>query len=806
MKRLLSLLIVILVIQSTLAQNVTELHHRVKVFYSTTESFEQLKNAGIPIDHGIHRKNVFFESDFSEIELEKIQQLGFKTEVTIHNVRAFYINQNNPQHKDYISASQTRNTTCTTNGGAYQTPANFEVQNGNDFGGYYTYSEALQELADMNAQYPNLITTAANINDGSSDFLTEGDPNNATTPSIGSNPIKWFKISDNPNSSSEGEPQILYTAIHHAREPMSLQQLIFYMWYLLENYETDLEVQSIVNNTELFFVPVINPDGYLYNELTNPQGGGFWRKNRKNGYGVDNNRNYNYFVDGNPNNGVWGGPGSSANTGSEVHHGSGPFSEIENQAIKAFVEQHDFVIALNNHTFGRLIYYPFGYANVATPDDATFEGITSLLTSENGYDAFRDSPYAGDSDDFMYGTVGTHDKIFAMTPEIGTSFWPAASTIESTCKDMMFTNLAAAQLVGNYATIKDNTSNFLVNLNSNVTYNLQRLGLQDPANFTVSVNPITSNIVSVGAANTHNNVAYLQEINDAITINLDPNISFGDLVTYEIVINNGLFDKSQQVTKTYGVPTLLIDELGNDTTTNWTTSNWATTTEDFNSASSSITDSPNTVYANDANTTIALSNTIDLTDTSAAILSFYAKWDIEAGYDYVQVEISTDNGVNWTPQCGNYTKTGVPDQGNANGQPLYDGTQNSWVNENIDLSEYLGESILIRFQLVSDFTQRRDGFYFDDLQVQVIDANLNTSAFDANVFSVYPNPVSTKLTIQTNQSDYKISIYNLQGQRIFSSKNNSGNILIDSFKYAKGVYMLHIESKTSTKTLKIIKQ
>ena len=63
------------------------------------------------------------------------------------------------------------------------------------------------------------------------------------------------------------------------------------MWYLLENYDSDSEIQSIVDNTELYFIPVVNPDGYLYNELTNPNGGGFWRKNRFNGFGVDNNRN-----------------------------------------------------------------------------------------------------------------------------------------------------------------------------------------------------------------------------------------------------------------------------------------------------------------------------------------------------------------------------------------------------------------------------------------------------------------------------------------------------------------------------------
>jgi hypothetical protein len=60
--------------------------------------------------------------------------------------------------------------------------------------------------------YPNLITAPENI----STFLTEGEPDDSTTPSIGGNGIKWVKISDNPNSSEENEPETIYTAVHHA--------------------------------------------------------------------------------------------------------------------------------------------------------------------------------------------------------------------------------------------------------------------------------------------------------------------------------------------------------------------------------------------------------------------------------------------------------------------------------------------------------------------------------------------------------------------------------------------------------------
>ena len=776
-------------------------YHRAKIYYNSPEQLEQLINAGIPMDHGIHKKNHFFESDFSSEEISMVRANGFQVEVTIEDVKSFYLNRNNPSHPAYDNGQNYRNASCPDSGSTeYATPVNFDVKPGNQFGGYYTYSEILQELDDMATLYPNLITAPADI----SNFVTEGQPNNSTTPPIGGNTIKWLKISDNPNS-SEGEPQILYTSLHHAREPASMSQLIFFMWYLLENYATDAEVQSIVNNTELFFVPVVNPDGYLYNELTDPSGGGFWRKNRKNGNGVDNNRNYNYHIDGNPANGSWGGPGSSGNPGSDIYRGTAPFSEVENQAMKWFVEQHNFVLALNNHTFGDLVYYPFGYADVATPDENVFQGITAEMVSRNGYFPLRDSPFSGDSDDFMYGTVGTHSKIFSMTPEVGNSFWPSAASIEALGKEMMYFNLTAANLVGNYGTITETSSNYIPTLSSNIDYTLKRIGLQDPANFTVSINPVSSNIISAGSSNNHNGLSYGQEVNGSISLNLDPNIDTGDQITFELIVNNGQFDKVETITKTFGQPTLVLDELGNDTNTNWSTSSWGATTEDFVSASSSITDSPFGSYGNQANDIITLSNEIDLSGVLSANLSFQAKWDIENNFDYVQLEVSTNGGSSWIPQCGLYTNDGVSNQAGAFNEPVYDGLQADWVQEQIDLSDYLGESILIRFRLVSDTNVREDGFYFDDLQVNILEDNLGIDEFIQKNFMIYPNPVKDQLYINSQIQNYDVKIQTLQGQLLYAVKNQSNESTVNYSGYANGIYLMTITSEGQSATYKIIK-
>jgi carboxypeptidase T len=779
---------------SLCAQNTSQTYQRAKIYYSSPEDIVNLGRLDIPIDHGIHKRNHFITSDFSVSELRRAREAGYTVEVLIEDSQAHFLQRNKSR------TAEKRNVTCNNNADVYEQPDNFNL---GSMGGYLTYQEILDELDDMRTRHPNLISAPSNI----STFLTEGQPNNSVTPSIGGNPIKWIKITDNPDSESsvENEPQLLYNAINHAREPVSVMQLIYYMWYLLENYDTDLEVQNIVNNTELFFIPVVNPDGYLYNQVNSPNGGGFWRKNRKNGSGVDNNRNYNFYINGDPNDGVWGGPGSSSNPNSDIYRGSAPFSEIENQAVKWLVDNNNFKIALNNHTFGEILYFPHAYADLPTPDEDLFIALTSELVAQNGYTNFRDHPFSGDSDDYMYGTVGTHDKILAMTPEIGPEFWPPSNQVVSLCQDMMYLNLTAAHMVNNFATIKDATSSFIETTTPNIDYTIKRLGLIEPANFTVSVNPISSNIMSAGMNNTHNNLSYGQEINDFITLNLNSNINAGDTITYELIVNNGTFNQIVTVNKLFGQSTIVLDEPANDTATNWTTSGWEATSESFVSANNSITDSANSNYFNNENSSITLSNAIDLTGVLDANVTYYARWAIENNFDFVQVEISTNNGSIWIPQCGNFTNTGVPEQSGANNEPLYDGFQNDWVLESINLGDYLNQTILIRFRMVSDGSVTENGFFFDDLQFNVLEESLSVESFNQGDFEIYPNPVRDNLQIESQINDYTITVFSTHGQVLFYSKNNSRNRFLDYSNYAKGLYLMTIKSKKGSKTFKIFK-
>ncbi len=758
---------------------------KAKIYIDSDHDLISLMNEGIAADNGIIKQNTFIESVFSLQEINKAKLLGYNVDILIEDMQEHYIKN----VRDRVTPISKNPEPCT--GSAiidYDTPTNFNL---GSMGGFLTYSQILAELDDMQNLYPNLITLKSPI----SSFET-----------IENRPIYWVKISDNPNT-NETEPEMLYTAVHHAREPASMQQLIFYMWYLLENYDSDSDIQTLVDNTEMYFVPVINVDGYIYNETTNPNGGGYWRKNRRNNgdgtYGVDLNRNYSY---------QWGGAGTSGSSG-ETYPGTAGFSEPETQAIKWFCEQHNFVMALNNHTYSELLLYPFGYAsNIPTPDDATFDAISQLMVSQNGYTNQISSdlyPASGVSDDWMYGDTSTHNKIFAMTPEIGYAFWPSQSDIIPICKEMMFHNLTGATLIHNYAKIMDNSPIFVADINGNFDYTIQRLGLGEPGDFTVSIIPTSSNIINIGSTNTHNGLEMSEVVLGSISYTLDNTIQYGDLILYTLIVNNGLFNTEKEITKVYGNTTEILFDNGDSPTTYWDNSNWGISTNNYVSAPTSITDSPSGDYTSNSNNAIVLSDPINLTDALMASVSFYTKWDIENNWDYVQFEVSTDNGSSWQAQCGNFTNTGGSNQGNAESEPLYDGVQSDWILEEINLSDYLGQQILFRFVLVSDGYVTGDGFYFDDLSVKIIDSSTADIASDKlNHFSIYPNPADDVLRIiaPINANDYTLDIISITGQLIVRHKVSSSNPTIDIQNITKGVYFVKVYSEGISRVHKLIKK
>ncbi len=405
----------------------------------------------------------------------------------------------------------------------------------------------------------------------------------------------------------------------------------------------------------------------------------------------------------------------------------------------------------------------------------------------------------------MYGQTMNHDKIFALTPEMGLSFWPASTEIIPLCEKMMYTNLMTAKLVREYGSLSDLTPQFVGDQATFLAqFELTKLGLGGSGNFTISINPISSNITSVGPAFSVSGLAVNQSANGQIAVALANGTTSNDDIIYEYVMDNGQSIERKQVTKKFGQLQNILTDTASALAPTWTNNNWGLSTTTFVSPSSSITDSPNGSYSNSQNKRITLTNPINLAGVSNATITFAAKWELEDKYDYVAIEVSTD-GLLWIPQCGKYTRNFVQNIIEPS-VTAYTGTQTDWVTEEISLSDYAGQSIKVRFRLSTDVGTNLDGFYFDDFKVnKLLNSSLSTTNHELMLFNVYPNPVQNILRVNSTLNNYDIEIYNLQSQLILTQKGRQTTD-IDLSQLAKGAYLVQLKSDHGIKTEKIIKQ
>jgi len=771
MKKVITLFFVILFGANSFGQQMQ--YHRLKI-QTGKDGLVKLAKQGIAVDHGVYKKGDYFIGEFSDNEVQLIKQTGLSYETLITDMSTYYINRNMASAKTMTTTSSCKD--CKN----YPVPANFTL---GSMGGFYTYQEYLNIMDSMTAKFPNLISARQVID---------------TSHTWEGRSLYWLRISNNPNV-NQSKPQVLYTAIHHAREPESLTELVYFMWYLLENYTTNPEVKYLVDNLELYFVPCVNPDGYIYNYTTNPNGGGLWRKNRRNNgdgtYGVDLNRNYDF---------LWGydNIGSSPTTSSDTYRGPSPASEPEIKMMEKFCNTHAFTLAVNNHTYSDLLIEPDS-AGIVTPDSTLYANFFLRMTfcDEFGYGtSIQTVGYTtnGDSDSWMYGEKSTKPQILAMTPETGSpddGFWPALAKVTPLAENVMDQNFYAARLTAAYAEVDDISGPFIAQ-NGYIKYNIQRLGLQQ-GTFSVSITPLGSSFQSVGAGKTYSTMVELQTITDSISFTLVNGLAPASTVQFLLNVNNGGYTSSDTIMRVVGTPVVAFTDNCN-TTVQWT-GTWGISTVNFVSPTGSITDSPIGNYADNTNTKTTTISNINLTDALAAYLQFSARWEVERGYDYVEIQAST-NGTTFTPLCGKYTHTGNSNQDNL--QPLYDGIQDAWLKETINLSAYLGQNIKLRFNLVSDAGTNYDGLYFDDISVQKITAtsnDINKITNQSTLISLYPNPNNGSFVLSFNSTgseNYKITVSNVLGQEIYNAEqNNNGKSLqeINLNNAANGTYFVHIQ-------------
>ena len=313
---------------------------------------------------------------------------------------------------------------------------------------YFTYQEMTVLRHDFEDTYPDIMSLE------SIGVTYEGRD------------VWMVKLSDNVENNEE-EPGALFMGAHHGNEKPSFETLIFFIQHMVENYgkeNTDDDgdgfvnedpidgldndedglidedpsedrVRDVINNTQIFLIPMVNPDGVEAETRKNcaPNYGPFGQKSYITSYGVNLNRNYedkwflyyilpfNYHL-------VMNMIDSSFN-----YRGPHPFSENETIAVRDFVETQDIDISLSFHSYSEVMFFPWMHTSRPTPHEDLFISIGENMSRINKYHLITSRNYIiprfggtlGSSENWLY----REREILSFTMELCKEFAPSDPSI-----------------------------------------------------------------------------------------------------------------------------------------------------------------------------------------------------------------------------------------------------------------------------------------------------------------------------------------------------------------------------------------
>ncbi|HET6582075.1 MAG TPA: M14 family zinc carboxypeptidase [Nannocystaceae bacterium] len=285
------------------------------------------------------------------------------------------------------------------------------------FSDFRDYDDVMTQLEAMAASAPDIAQV---IDVGSS---LEGRP------------IKGLRIG------KAGAPAVMYTGTIHAREWLATMVAMCVADAYIGGYGSDAHITELVDDIGIVVVPILNPDGYVVSWTADR----YWRKNTRDGYGVDLNRNFDI---------AWGGEGASGNPSDETYYGEAPFSEPESAAVRDLVAASPEIVAhIDFHSFSTLVLYPWGHTYDPAPDDAQLSMLASAMSNAMAnatswdYPAIQASdlyPASGCIDDWNYG----ENDMMAFTIELrGDDFVVPPSQIAPACSESIAAALVLADWV-----------------------------------------------------------------------------------------------------------------------------------------------------------------------------------------------------------------------------------------------------------------------------------------------------------------------------------------------------------------------
>ena len=763
-------------------------YSQVRIFATSENDINKMMNAGLIIDHAITKQGQFMDAWLSDYEMNQLNQSGVPYQVLIDDLVEYEKTLPRMTQAEIDAQMQQAYERDNITHSIYGTMRGM---------GYLKYTEVVNKLDSMRLEYPQFISQKFSIGQ-----------------TIEGRTMWCVRVTKNPDVPT-GRPEVMLHALIHAREPESMQTQMYFMYWLFENYNTDPLARYILNSREIYWIPVLNADGYVFNETYT---GGMWRCNKRltsppslTCGPVDINRNYGTYQ-------FWNSPnnGSSTNEcsgGQGTYRGTSPFSEIETQNMRNFVNSRQFKTAFSAHTYGNYFIKPWCWQDpIGTTDDWVFNIFLQDMRTVNGYTVGFPSQTVGykvrgGTDDWYYND-SAHGKIFSITPETGTSFWPPQSQIIPLAQGMLNANQYITLVAGpyvNYVSSNFNQSSYTPGQSGTLKVRFRNKGVMTANNTKIILTPANGN-VTIPVQQYNFNVAAFAL--DSATFNFTlasgaPNNCYVPATLTIKQDTSTIFTRGIYIPVGTPTPTVILNDNATNFS-NWTTNlTWNTTTSQFHSSPSSFTESPSGNYGANTDNAMTLNVPLNISSSPVVTLNFWHRYTTELDYDYCNVEVSSDNGTTWQNVAS------------------YSGTLSTWTEQTFDISQFANGStqMKVRFRLTSDAGLQYDGWYVDDVIITkyCVGPILGISGNNGipERFSLeqnFPNPFNpvTQIKYSLAKDEFvKITVYDILGQNVATLVNNNQKagryyIDFDGTNFASGLYLYKIEAGSFTDVKKMM--